>query len=336
MSNQTALDLLLQEANECLTAGCHAVPVWTIPGFYQDAAGHTAAKRLMEEDAKTAYTTALAYRLTGTAAYAVKAKEILLGWASANQEIAGPDGPLVSAYLGVGLIRAAEWLRGYSGWGRNEQESFIAWMTGTALPAWDRIPLRNNWWSWSLYAQLALFRLTNDTARFAEEVTAFKEQLDSSLSPEGFIPEETQRGKHSVWYHYFALAPLTAATKLIQDTTGEDLFNWTTPGGKSLRTALDRFFYYVDGRLAEWPYDGAPLFPAPLCGHTWPLDLFEAMSKVYRNPDYDRFVSPYRPIRGSLNTNSGFYHSYAWIYPELLDNGSDLPLWHLAGGPSGE
>jgi predicted ester cyclase len=185
------------------------------------------------------------------------------------------------------------------------------------LPEWDRIPLRNNWWSWSLYAQLALYRFMDDKLRLAEEVTALKGHLDHSLSIEGFIPEEASRGKHSLWYHYFALAPVTAAAKLVLDTTGEDLFRWVSPGGKSLQYAVERFFHYVNGHLKEWPYDDNPIFPAQLSGGTWPLDLVEAMANIYKNPDFERFVAPYRPITGNININSGHYHAYAWIYPEL-------------------
>ncbi|WP_162551280.1 alginate lyase family protein [Paenibacillus tepidiphilus] len=313
----TALDRLLEEADESLSAGAHAVWVWEIPGFYQDTAGHTAAKRLMEVDVKTAYTTALAYRLTGTSAYADTARAVLMDWAAVNREIAGADGPLVSAYLGVGLIRAAEWIKGYPGWSMAEQRVFTDWLTVVCLPLWDGIPLRNNWWNWSLYAQLALFRFMEEPERFAGEVTAFKEQLEASLSIEGFIPEETQRGRHSLWYHYFALAPATAAAKLILDATGEDLFRWVTPGGKSLQTALELFFHYGGGHLQDWPFDPEPIFPASLSGGTWPLDLFEAMSKIYGKADYERFVAPHRPVTGGINQNTGFYHSYAWVYPEL-------------------
>ncbi|WP_339314860.1 alginate lyase family protein [Paenibacillus sp. FSL R10-2734] len=317
MKPLTALDLLLQEANESLSAVGHAASTWDIPGYYFDTAGHKAAKRWMEADARTAYTTALAYRLTGNTTYAEKAKEILMNWAETNEEITGPDGPLVSAYLGVGLIQAAEWIADFSGWSPDEQALFAAWLTHVCLPEWDRIPLRNNWWTWSLYAQLCLFRYLGDKAGFEGEVTLFKEHLDSSLSLEGFIPEETLRGKHSLWYHYFALAPATAAAKQILEMTGEDLFHWISPNGKSLKTALERFFYYVDGRLEEWPYDDEPIFPAQLAASTWPLDLIEAMSEVYDNPVYERFVAPYRPIKGNLNINSGYYHSYSWVYPEL-------------------
>ncbi|MWV44331.1 hypothetical protein GRF59_11885 [Paenibacillus sp. HJL G12] len=317
MKQPTALEILLDEANKSLSVAGHAVPTWNIPGFYQDTEGHRFAKRRMEKDAQAAFTTALAYRLTGTAAYAGKAKELIMGWAVVNREITGPDGPLVSAYLGVGLVLAANWIKEFEDWSEEERNTFTQWMTRVCLPEWDRIPLRNNWWSWSLHAQLALYRFMDDKLRFAEEVTALKEHLDHSLSIEGFIPEEASRGKHSIWYHYFALSPVTAAAKLVLDTTGEDLFHWISPGGKSLQYAVEHFFHFANGHLKEWPYDDDPIFPAELSAGTWPLDLYEAMSIVYQNPDFERFVAPYRPITGNMNINSGLYHSYAWVYPEL-------------------
>lgn len=317
MNKTTALDALLPLANESLTTRCHAVAVWTIPGFYFDAAGHQAAKRLMEADAQAAYTTALAYRLTGDNTYADKAIELICGWAAVNQQLAGDDGPLVSAYLGTGLIQAALLIREYEGWRKEQHDLFVLWMTGVCLPEWDQIPLRNNWWSWSLYAQLSLFRFMGDKTRLAEEVDRFKEHIDASIARSGFIPEEAARGTKAIWYHYFALAPLTAACKQILDVTGEDLFRWTSPNGKSIKKALDTLLYYTDGRAEEWPFDKEQNVPAPLASDTWPLDLFDAMSKVYEDSEYERFVSPYRPIISNRNRNSGYFQSYAWVFPEL-------------------
>jgi len=271
----------------------------------------------MEADAQAAYSTALAYGLTGEPAYAEKVKELINGWAAVNKELTDNDGPLVSAYLGVGMIKAAELIKPYSGWCLEDQDQFVRWMTEVCLPEWDRITLRNNWWSWSLYAQLSLFHFMEDKARFAEEVANLKEHIDFSLSLTGFIPEETNRGKNSMWYHYFTLSPITSSAKLIYDATGENLFHWNSPSGKSIKLALDTLLYYADGRAAEWPYDKEQNYPTPLASDTWPLDLFEAMSKVYRDPEYERFISPYRPITGNKNKNSGYFLSYSWVFPDL-------------------
>ncbi|WP_336772947.1 alginate lyase family protein [Paenibacillus sp. MMO-58] len=313
-----AKDELLRLAEESLSVSCHAIPVWHIPGFYFDTAGHQAAKKLMEADAQAAYATALAYRLTGRPDYADKAAELLQGWASINRELADKDGPLVSAYLGSGFLQAAEWIKAYPGWRPKDRDSFVHWITTVLLPKWDDIPLRNNWWSWSLYAQLLLYRFLDDQAGFAEEVAHLKEHIDSSLSLAGFIPEETLRGTHSIWYHYFALAPLTAAAKQVLDYTGEDLFRWTSPSGNTIKKALDTLLYYADGNAGEWPYEKGQNVPNPLSPQTWPLDLYEAMSNIYKDPEYDRFVSPHRPIIGNRNKNSGYFQSYALVFPELL------------------
>lgn len=318
MNTSVVREELLRMAEDSLTVSCHAVPVWHIPGFYFDTDGHLTAKRLMEIDAQAAYTTALAYRLTGKSVYADKALELIQGWAAINLEITDKDGPLVSAYLGAGLLQAAEWIKAYPEWKKEKQEKFFHWTNNVLLPRWDQIPLRNNWWSWSLYAQLLLYRFFDDKASFAEEVANLKEHIDSSLSLTGFIPEETTRGTNAIWYHYFALAPLTAAAKQVLDATGEDLFHWTSPGGKSIKKALDTLFYYVDGHAEEWPYEQGQNFPSPLTPQCWPLDLFEAMSRIYEDTEYDRFVSSYRPIIGNMNRNSGYFQSYAWVFPALL------------------
>ncbi|RIX59501.1 hypothetical protein D3P08_04985 [Paenibacillus nanensis] len=318
LPHTAARDLLLRLADESLSVSTHAVPNWRIPGFYYDATGHQAAKRLMEADAQATYATALAYRLTGEAAYADKASELINGWAAVNREIADNDGPLVSAYLGSGFIQAALLIKPYTGWRPEDRALFIRWMTGICLPAWDRIPLRNNWWSWSLYAQLSLFRFMDDRVRFAEEAANLKAHIDASIADSGFLPDEADRGTKAIWYHYFALAPLTAAAKQVLDYAGEDLFRWISPSGKTIKQALDTLLYYADGRAEEWPYDKGQEVPSPLSADTWPLDLFEAMAKVYGDPAYERFAAPRRPVTGHINRSSGYFQSYAWVFPELL------------------
>lgn len=319
MSPAPAVEALLREAQASLKTVCSAVPVWSIPGFYYDREGHQKGKRLMEPDAQAAYTTALAYRITGEAAYAAKAAEILDGWASVNREIGGHDGPLVSAYIGVGMIRAALWLEPFEAWSREARDRFEGWLKQVCLGAWESIEGRNNWWDWSLYARLALHRLTGDDAAFAAATEELKAHIDHAIAKDGFLPEEAARGANAMWYHYFALAPMTAAAKLVLDATGEDLFRWTTPGGKSIKRALDTFLRYADGRSGEWPFgEEKQNMPVPLGADTWPVDLFEAMAIIYRDEAYARFAAPYRPVTGHRNASSGCFQSYAWNYPSLL------------------
>ncbi|OUS75746.1 hypothetical protein B1748_15060 [Paenibacillus sp. MY03] len=316
-ANSTAAERLIELANESLSVSSHAVAIWHIPGFYYDKEGHQAAKRLMEADAQAAFATATAYRLTGESVYADKAAELIDGWSSLNVGFADNDGPLVSAYLGTGLILAAQRIRHCEDWSAESRERFIQWITTVCLPAWDGIPGRNNWWSWSLYAQLCAYRFINDIDAIQSEAIHLKAHIDDSLDLSGFIPEETVRGTNGMWYHYFSLAPLTAAAKIVLEETGEDLFRWVSPSGKSLKKALDTLLYYIDGRADEWPFEKDQNVPKPLSAHTWPLDMYEGLTHLYGDPAYERFVAPHRPVASHINANSGYFQSYAWCFPEL-------------------
>ncbi|WP_168735572.1 carbohydrate-binding protein [Cohnella fermenti] len=317
-----AYDLMMVDANAGLSVTSHAVAVWNIPGYYADAAGHNAAKGLIEEDAKAAYATALAYQFTGNTAYADKAKELLNGWAYTNTSVTGTDGPLASAYLGVGLVQAADLIKGYSGWSTADQTQFKNWIASVWLPKWDGMSSRNNWWDWSLYAQLSYYQFTDDATAFAAEVANLKTQIDTSIDANGFLPEEATRGTNSLWYHYFALSPMTAAAEVVRNTTGEDLFNWVSPSGKSIKLAADKLFYYVNGHIGEWPYSSNTGFPAALNSNQYPLNMYEGLAEIYQNTDYEIYVTQYRPVEGVLNGVN--YHHFAWVYPTLLR--TDIPV----------
>lgn len=311
-----AYDQLIADANAGLSVTSHAVAVWNIPGYYADAAGHDAAKALLDRDAAAAYSGALAYKFTGNTAYANKAKELINGWAYTNTSTTGSDGPLVSAYLGVGLILAADLIKDYSGWSAADQTQFKNWIATVWLPKWDGMSSRNNWWDWSLYAQLAYYQFTDNATAFAAEVANLKTQIDTSIDSNGFLPEESSRGTNSLWYTYFALAPMTAAAEIVRNTTGENLFTWVSPSGKSIKLAADKLFYYVNGHISEWPYSSNTGFPSALNSHQYPLNMYEALGEIYQDTNYDIYVTQYRPVGAVLNGDR--IHSFAWVYPTLL------------------
>lgn len=311
-----AYDLMIADANAGLSVTSHAVAAWNIPGYYADPTGHDAAKSLLDRDAGAAYSGALAYRFTGNVAYANKAKELINSWASTNTSVTGTDGPLASAYIGVGLILAADLIKDYSGWSQADQTQFKNWIASVWLPKWDGINGRNNWWDWSLYAQLAYYQFTDDTAAFAAEVANLKTQIDTSIDANGFLTEETTRGGNSLWYHYFALSPMTAAADMVKNTTGENLFNWVSPSGKSIKLAADKLFYYVNGHVSEWPYGSNQGYPATLSSLQYPLNMYEGLAEIYQDTNYEIFVTQYRPV--GANMNGDRIHHFAWVYPTLL------------------
>lgn len=131
-----AYDRMMTDANAALTQSSHAIAVLNIPGYYADPTGHDAAKLRLEIDAQSAYAAAVAYRFTGNTTYADKAKELLNGWSYTNTGVSGTDGRLVSAYVGVGLVNAADMIKDYSGWSAADKTQFGSWLTNVMIPTW--------------------------------------------------------------------------------------------------------------------------------------------------------------------------------------------------------
>ncbi|RAU98608.1 LamG-like jellyroll fold domain-containing protein [Paenibacillus sp. YN15] len=309
-----AYDKLMTDANAALSESSHAIAVLNIPGYYADPTTHNANKLRLEIDAQSAYAAAVAYRFTGNTVYADKAKELLNGWAYTNTGVSGTDGRLVSAYLGVGLINAADMLKDYPGWSAADKTQFGNWLTNVMIPVWDTITFTSNWRNWSLYAQIASYQYLDDAAGMAGEVAQLKTQIDVSIASDGFLPDETTRGTNSLWYHYFALGPMTSAAEIVKNATGEDLFHWVSPSGKTIKLALDKMFYYVNGHVSEWP----TAYGGPNQTFSNARNLYEAMADVYQDINYENYVKGARPLSGRINYDSGYYHNHAWVYPTLF------------------
>lgn len=317
-----AYEVMLRDADQGLLVESHAKEIWEVPGFYSDKEGHVAGKISLELDTQSAYAGALAYRFTGDSRYANKAVELLNSWAAINKKIGEQDAPLASAYIGVGMINAANLLKDYPGWSEQEQTAFQNWVENVWMSVWTaRIDRNdnNNWGDWMRYAMLAYYDYTDNAEGLSQQTEGLKHKIEEAINPDGFMPAEN-RGPNSFWYHFFALSPMTASADLIRKATGEDLFHWTSPSGGSLEVALENLFYYADGRIADWPqaYGGKQEYSKFLSSNYFPLNLFEVMADVYQNSDYERYVYPYRAIGGNVNGDTGYYHNQAWVYPTLL------------------
>ncbi|MEK4877933.1 carbohydrate-binding protein [Paenibacillus sp. FSL R5-0908] len=315
-----AYNVMMRDADNGLLVQNHAVATWNVPGFYADPAGHIAAKGGLEQDTQAAYAGALAYRFTGDAKYADKAVELMNAWAVTNKAMGMTDAPLASAYVGVGMINAADLLKDYSGWRAAEQAQFQSWIRAVWLPKWIAHKDENNWGDWMRYAKLAFYHYTDNETAFNDEVVKLKNKIDEAIDDRSFLPAEGTRGSNSMWYHYFALSPMTASAEIVLHATGEDLFHWESPSGKSLKKASDNLLYYANGHVSEWPneYGGKQVYSTFLNNNSFPLNMYEALADIYQDPQYEIYVSPYRPIGGNINGDTGFYHNHAWVYPTLL------------------
>ena len=294
-----------------------AVATFDVPAFFKDPLGHQKVASLLANDARAAYVCGIIYQTAPKAdrksavLCANQAVRILDHWAERNVRIAGADGNLVMTYAGIGLIFAAELLDDYEGWSGLQRERFRRWVTKVYLPAArSKSRFYNNHGDWGMLGRIASHHLLDNGRAVAEDIELIKQRIDKNIARNGHMPAEIRRKERGIWYTYFALAPMTSAAEIAYNATGIDLFQYTGRDGAGLRAALDYLFRY-SRNPSSWPhFDKKSELMMPT-RDGWPNNLFEAMYGVYRSDEYNRSLSPVRPItfmRGH----------FAWAAPTLL------------------
>ena len=139
---------------------------------------------------------------------------------------------------------------------------------------------------------------------FQADVARLKEIIEEQIEPDGSMPEELKRGERSLWYTYFALAPMTAAMKIAANN-GEDLFHYEPESKGSVRDAI-RFFYE---RGIQNPQRWPRMVTDKIDRDGKHGALFFAMGRIYGIKQWqDVAKHPVWRDRGGL----------AWICPSLV------------------
>jgi len=327
---QGATEQLLVEAQAALARTPEPKEDFDIPFYYGDPEASQAAKEGLRQDAMAAYALALGYQLADEAAardlYASKALEFLDAWAAVNKSVSGDDGDLVVIYTGIPLLYAADLVWGYEGWDATSRDAFVGWVSGVLQPSAEAIKDRaNNWGDWGTLGVVASTALRADTASVLGEADRIRARIASEIAENGELPEENKRTNSGMWYTFFAMTAMTTAAHIVRNTTGQDLFGYVAPNGRSIELALDQEFFYAV-HPEQWPYplpDGLAgelwqlLYP---CDDTiqlptpggWPGTLFEVMSDAYGVAEWESWVELYRPLHG--------YHG--WIFSTLMRQSS--------------
>jgi hypothetical protein len=307
----SAYKQLLLKVDSILNVQHHALEDFNVPGFYVEPKVHRANSQSLQQDGFAAYSSALAWQLSGKSAYAEKALYFLNAWGRINNRYSNFDGPLVMSYSGTSMVMAGELMHNYRSWKKEDRVRFTNWVSGVYRKAANEIRYRkNNWADWGRLGSMLADYYLNDTADMAENIRLIKSDLFEKIADDGHMPEETRREKNGIWYTYFSLAPITAACWVGYNATGENLFV-LTEGDRSIRKALDYLLYYQQ-HPAEWKWFKDPnTGSAAAATGFWPSNLFEAMYGVYKDESYRSFTEAYRPI---------FYekHHFAWTFPSLM------------------
>lgn len=286
---------------------------FNVPGYYQDSEGHRKMMGRLSGDAWVAYSCAVAYQLTigpERVQYAEKATEILDAWATCNKKTSNYDGNLAMVDAGAGFVFAAELLRDYGGWKKNERTVFRNWLGMVYLKSCLIVSESpNNWGDWGILGCIATHYFLDDARALDADIKYIIKKIDESIAADGHLPQETKRGKRGIWYSYFALAPLTAACQIAMNASGTDLFHFRGKDGAGIEQALDYLLRYCV-KPEKWPHyrDKDLSMPQP---HGYPGNLFEAMQGIYGKKKYGNWIKQARPIMVHG-------HHYAWNFPTLL------------------
>ncbi|KAA0994138.1 alginate lyase family protein [Dyadobacter sp. UC 10] len=302
-----AYQQLIVYADSALQKPAEALADFSVPGYYVNALMHRKNSKSLMSNAFGAYACALAWQLSGEQKYADKSLEILNAWGSTNTKYSDADGSLVMSYAGSGMLMAAELLYHYEGWEKADKKQFGTWVENVYKKACNEIRNRsNNWADWGRLGSALCAQFLDDEKEMAENAKLIKSDLFHKIAADGSMPEETKRKANGIWYTYFSLAPITAASWVIFNATGENLFTYSQEG-RSMKTALDYLHYYAMNP-SEWKW-----FENPNKGSagSWPGNLLEAMSGIYKENEYVKYVQAKRPLIYPT-------HHFAWTFPTLM------------------
>jgi hypothetical protein len=298
---------LIKYAERAKGHDTQALADFQVPGYYKDSTNHRKNSKALQSDSFDAYACALAYQLSGDKKYAAEAIRFLNAWAGLNKSYSDHDGSLVMAYSGTGMVIAAELLSDYKGWKNEDRQAFFVWVKEVYRKSTNEIRNRkNNWADWGRFGSILSASLLDDEAEIKENIRLIKSDLFDKIAADGHMPHETARGANGIWYTYFSLAPITAASWVAYNETGEDIFNYTQDN-RSIKMALD-YLHYFNTNSHEWKWFQKPNLGAP---GKWPGNLLEAMSGIYNDHHFSNYVEAARPI---CYDN----HHFAWTFPTLM------------------
>lgn len=176
--------------------------------------------------------------------------------------------------VGAGL---RQWFTEYLNWLRTSDQGL----------AEMRFP--NNRGTWYDAQLVAFARFVGDDQLAAEILLeSCPRRLDAQIAPDGSLPHELRR-TNSFGYTLMTLKGWTILA-LSGDLLGCDLWHWTSPDGRGLRSALDHAGQYI-GRPEDWPHQQIKPVPvkravfvyrAAACAYEDPL-LLDSVSRI--DPD---------------------------------------------------
>jgi hypothetical protein len=223
------------------------------------------------------YTLGLAYYFSEDKVYADHAANLLRVWflneatrmnpnLNFGQAIKGVNGGrgagLIDTRHFVKLIDGIGLLQGSSAWKDADQQgmrqwfaSFLQWMQTSKIGR-DEMNAPNNHGAWYDAQRLSIAMFVDSTELARRIISNAQARLDKQMDDNGRFPLEMER-TIALHYNVFAMEAFFNISK-VAAKLGIDLWNYTTPSGKSLKKGFDGLHPYFAG-TKEW--DGQQIKP---------------------------------------------------------------------------
>jgi hypothetical protein len=221
-------------------------------------------KEYMPKLCENIYTLALAYYFSGENQYAEHASRLLRVWFLDTATRMNPNLNFAQAIKGVntgrgaGLIDARHYikvvdaiglLQGSRYWKESDQHGmkkwfsdFLVWMQ-TSPVGKDEMDAPNNHGAWYDAHRLSLALFTGNTELAKKIVASAQDRLDKQMDEEGKFPKEMER---TIALHYstFVMNAFFLVARM-GDNVNVDMWNYTSPSGKSLKKGFDWLKPYI-------------------------------------------------------------------------------------------
>jgi hypothetical protein len=227
-------------------------------------------KEYLPKLCEAVHTLGLAYYFSGEKIYAKHAADLIRTWFLNPATKMNPNLDFAQAIKGVNTGRAAGMidtrhlvkvvdgiglLHGAKAWTVADQEGMKKWFTEflqwmqTSKNGIDEMNAGNNHGAWYDAQRLSMALFTGNMDLAKKVVVSAQHRLDKQMDETGRFPKEMER---TISLHYTAFV-MNAFFTIAQmaEHTGIDLWNYTSPSGKSLRKAFDATLPYLT-RKKNW------------------------------------------------------------------------------------
>jgi len=166
--------------------------------------------------------------------------------------------------------------------------SYLNWLTTSKNGGEERDAKNNHGTCWVMQAaEFARYTGNRGVTDFCRE--RFKTALLGQMAPDGSFPQELRRTK-PYGYSLFNLETMAAACQILSGSSGEDLWRFELPDGRSLRRGAAFMYPYIEDK-SKWPYP-----PDVMYYDQWPM---RQVSLLFAGLAYDevKFTDLWRRLR---------------------------------------